>query len=121
MAVKHQGGDGREPTVLEIAAEAVDGDRNVNYGDPIQNHATTWRLFELCLNRANKSRHWKKLTAEQRDALKTCMFNECQKLSRQSWDPSHKDGLADIAGYARNWEIVLDGVYYTPSQRGGES
>lgn len=92
-------------TVLEKAQEAVDGVRNVEYGAPGGNHSTTATMFRAFLRR-----RYGTISAVQFDMFDVCAFNICQKLSRLANSPDHIDSLVDIAGYARNWEMCLDGM-----------
>ena len=95
-----------QPTVLELAQKAVDGPRQQDYGNPLPNHALTQELFERWCERFGFGPEH--LSDAQIQAIKTCVFNICQKLSRLSNSPDHRDSLVDIAGYARNWEMCLD-------------
>lgn len=100
--------------VLELAAEAVDGPRQEKYGNPRDNHTATMQLFDILLGRfidgrwhaADLEEQW--ISSEDQQAIMTCIFNICQKLSRFAWSPEYKDHLVDIAGYVRNIEIILD-------------
>lgn len=93
--------------ILEKAAAAVDGDRQNDYGNPIDNHATTGKLVDVWMGRFLTSGGLYSLTTAQRLAVETIAFNIMQKLSRLANSPDHIDSLVDLAGYARNWEKVL--------------
>lgn len=82
-------------TVLEEAAQIVDGPRRETYGDPKENHARTAALWNAYLTSGPEF----VLTA--RDV---CMLNILQKISRDRHCPK-RDNLVDIAGYARNAEL----------------
>jgi hypothetical protein len=92
------------PTILDEAAEAVDGPRQADYGPPEENHARTAAL-------------WNAYLAAQPDisATDVCVLNILQKLSRGRHRMT-RDTLVDVAGYARNIEI-LQGVR-APSSSG---
>ncbi len=81
-------------TVLAEAQRIVDGPRRENYGDPKENHQRTADLWNAY------SRGKADLTP--RDV---CVMNILQKISRDAHSPQ-RDNLVDIAGYARNAEIV---------------
>jgi hypothetical protein len=93
-------------TILETAARIVDGKRQEDYGHPIENHGCTHDMYALWMARAMPA--LARMDPEAAGAIVVCAFNICQKLSRLANTPNHIDSLADIAGYARNWEMVLD-------------
>lgn len=84
-------------TILEEASRVVDGERNDSYGRPSQNHQRTADLWSAFLGR--------RITPDQ-----VCICNMLQKISRHanSWK---RDNLVDIAGYARNAEMVAADCY----------
>ena len=84
-------------TILEEASRVVDGERMESYGRPTENHQRTADLWSAYLGR--------RITADQ-----VCMLNLLQKISRHahSWK---RDNLVDIAGYARNAEMVAADTY----------
>ena len=79
-------------TILEEAAKAVDGPRNEDYGHPLDNHGRTAALWSAYLGIP--------ITPEQ-----VCFLNVLQKISR-GMNRITRDTLVDIAGYARNVEMV---------------
>ncbi|MFA6044177.1 MAG: DUF4406 domain-containing protein [Phycisphaerales bacterium] len=87
-------------TVLQEAQRVVDGDRGEAYGHPSVNHGCTAALVEAYLSRRYGSARF--------DALDVCMVNVLQKVSRLANTPGHRDSLVDIAGYARNAEMLTD-------------
>lgn len=87
--------------VLDVAKAAVTGARNDEYGHPAINHGCTAAMVEAYLQR-------KYGDAAKFDALDVCAFNVLQKISRLANTPTHIDSLVDIAGYAANWELVLE-------------
>lgn len=88
--------------VLEEAAAIVDGDRNAAYGDPAGNHGTTAAMWTAYLRRRG-------LLAPDAavDAHDVCLLNILQKCSRDAFD-RRRDSLVDIAGYARNAELIAE-------------
>lgn len=85
---------GRKATVLEEAANIVSGARNADYGDPRVNHARTAALWSAYLG----------VTITPRQV---CVLNILQKASRDA-HRAKRDNLVDIAGWARNAELVED-------------
>jgi hypothetical protein len=79
-------------TCLTRASEAVDGDRQRDYGHPRVNHGRTARLWSAYLGI--------EITPTQ-----VCVLNILQKISRLQ-NAYHHDGPTDIAGYARNIEMI---------------
>ena len=87
-------------SVLDEAARAVHGDRGRDYGHPSVNHAATAAMMKAYLQRRYGP-------TARFDALDTCAHNIVQKLSRLAHTHDHRDSLVDIAGYAANWEMIL--------------
>jgi hypothetical protein len=87
-------------TVLDEAARLTATDRNRDYGEPIDNHGTTAALWAAWLKR----RHGIEIPLTAEDV---CFLNALQKLSRLANKVTF-DGLVDVAGYARNVEMVVD-------------
>lgn len=86
--------------ILQEADQITSGDRNRQYGDPLDNHGTTAMLWSTWLYR----RHGflGTLTAED-----VCFLNILQKVSRGANGSAVKrDTITDIAGFARNIEMV---------------
>lgn len=78
--------------VLEAANQIVDGNRRNDYGTPLENHGRTARLWSAYLGKV--------LLPED-----VCMLNILQKISRGMNSITY-DTLVDIAGYARNIQII---------------
>ena len=95
----------RHSTILEKAQAAVDGPRQSDYGHPYDNHSLTGKLVSLWSKRVV----WPDdLDEAQRLGIQVCVFNILQKVSRLANTPTHLDSLVDIAGYSRNWEMILN-------------
>lgn len=92
-----------ESTILDEAARIVNGDRQDSYGHPMDNHACTAAFWSVYMFR----RSGEGSMEIDIDAYDVCIFNILQKISRLAND-RHRDGLIDIAGFARNAEIVQD-------------
>jgi hypothetical protein len=88
-------------TILTRAQDVVDGDRQDDYGHPKDNHSCTAALMEAYMRRK-----WD--DAPGFDATDVCIFNILQKISRLAHTPGHRDSLVDIAGWARNIEMLYD-------------
>ena len=77
-------------TVLDDASKAVVA-RGESYGTPAENHGRTAAM-------------WSAYLGAPVTAFDVCMLNIMQKVSRAKCDPSHRDNLVDVAGYAENAE-----------------
>lgn len=103
-------------TILDEAAEITSGQRQTHYGHPRDNHGCTAALWTAYLVRRAQARLREMqsrphddgcelehlLTLDGRDV---CMLNILQKASRDA-NLRVRDNLVDIAGYARNAEMV---------------
>lgn len=87
-----------DKSILQEAQHVVDGPRQAAYGDPKVNHGRTAEMWNAFLS--------KKLVAPltPRDV---CLMMVLLKCSREGHS-SKRDNLVDIAGWARNAEIVSD-------------
>lgn len=83
--------------ILQEADSIIHGQRNSDYGSPLENHSLTAELFGAYLSR-------KKGPITARDI---CWFNILQKCSRDVSKPL-RDNLVDTAGYAGNMEMIED-------------
>jgi nucleoside 2-deoxyribosyltransferase len=79
-------------TVFEEAERIVNGARRWNYGTPLLNHSRTAAMWSAYLG----------IPVNARDV---CILNILQKCSRDRNAPI-RDNEVDIAGYARNMELV---------------
>lgn len=91
--------------ILQEADKIIHGDRNEDYGTPLDNHGTTaalWNAYLAALQRRGK---------HALDAEDVCWLNVLQKISREATTGAHKrDTAVDVAGYAGNVEMVRDEV-----------
>lgn len=90
------GGD----SILEEAQRVVDGPRQQDYGTPVENHQRTADLWTAYL-------HGKYGIPFEVSAEDVCFLNILQKVSR-GINGLTRDTLVDIAGYARNIELIQD-------------
>lgn len=95
-------------SILDQAKAAVDGPRALDYGRPERNHGTTGAMFGVWLRRRQEAIQREGEMHPHEDAIRVCAFNICQKLSRLANSPDHLDSLVDTAGYARNWQMILE-------------
>lgn len=86
-------------TILDEAARVTSTERNEHYGAPAENHGCTAELISGYLTR----KYGHRITL---DADDVCVMNILQKVSRLAHTPRHRDSLVDIAGYARNVEML---------------
>lgn len=88
--------------VLEEAGRLVNGDRNVDYGDPISDFRTTAAMWSAYLSRRLGS----PVSLEPHDVA---ALMACVKISRISWVPEKSDNWVDLAGYAAcGWDCVAE-------------
>lgn len=90
---------------LETAASVVDGPRNLDYGEPEDNHRACARLWNAYILE-------KAIAAGGQIALSAadvCYMMVLLKVSRQIHGNTTRDTCVDIAGYARNVEILTFG------------
>ena len=80
--------------ILDEAADAVEGDRNVQYGDPRQDFSRTAGMWAAYLGVP---------IAPHDVAAMMAML----KLSRIRWSPGKRDSWVDLAGYAAcGWDCA---------------
>lgn len=91
--------EGRAPSLLHRADTLINGDRQQDYGDKLQNFAQTAMLWTAVL--APKLQKEQVITA---DDVALCMIGI--KMARLSKTPNHKDSILDIAGYAGCMDIL---------------
>jgi hypothetical protein len=93
-------------SILKEAESLIYGDRNQQYGHPLDNHSTTAAFFNAYL--AALRRRGK----HELDAEDVCWLNVLQKVSREATTGARKrDTAVDVAGYAGNVEMVRDERY----------
>lgn len=106
--------------LLEKAADLVEGDRNVQYGDPIddfQRTANYWNIHILGVLKREMETEGIKFSDETDDILlilerllkpqDVAILMSLLKISRLSWSPEKEDHWADLAGYAAcGWDCV---------------
>jgi hypothetical protein len=89
--------------ILQEADKIIHGDRNEQYGTPLDNHGTTaafWNTYLAALRRRGKV---------DLDAEDVCWLNVLQKISREATTGAQKrDTAVDVAGYAGNVEMVRE-------------
>jgi hypothetical protein len=97
ILANYEGREGAGPwnqeTILDEAARIVDGPRQHDYGSPVLNHGRTAAMWSVLFGVP--------ITAEQ-----VCWANILQKAAR-CMNTNTRDGLVDVAGYARNLELIM--------------
>jgi hypothetical protein len=86
--------ESNDEDILETAKRITTYDRNKDYGHPLENHGHTAEFWSTYLG----------IHVSVEDV---CMMNILQKISRGMAVLTH-DTLVDIAGYARNVEMIRD-------------
>lgn len=82
-------------TILDTATVATTTTRNSDYGHPLDNHSVTAGLWGVYLG--------VEISPED-----VCLLNILQKVSRTVSGHITEDTLVDIAGYARNIEMMKE-------------
>lgn len=90
-------------TILEEAAELTSGARQEVYGHPAENYDALAAVWTVLLQRSDVLKASRVLTAEDVQVLLIAM-----KVVRLAKDPTHRDTIVDVAGYARTLEMTLD-------------
>jgi len=90
-------------TILEDADDVTTNGRRSSYGHPLDNHGCTARLWAAYIER----RFGKHLDIT---SLDVCYLMVLLKISRLANEPTQRDSLVDIAGYARNAEMILEEI-----------
>lgn len=96
-------------TVLDEAAAITSGARRSHYGHPQDNHGCTAALYTAYLRRRGLLAPDGKYSmgGPEVDAHDVCILNMLQKISRDA-NLRTRDNLVDIAGYARNAEMLTE-------------
>jgi hypothetical protein len=88
--------------ILQEAIGLINGDRQNQYGDPIDDFSTTASLWQTYLERIFDSRGGLVIHPHDVAVLMVLL-----KVSRLSWSPDKRDHWADIAGYTGcGWDCV---------------
>jgi hypothetical protein len=90
-------------TILDKAADVTKNARQSAYGHPLDNHGCTADMWAAYVA--------KRFGVDlQLTALDVCYMMILLKVSRLAHDPTHEDNWVDIAGYARNAEVIYDEI-----------
>ena len=90
-------------TILDDADDVTRNARQSAYGHPLDNHGCTAQLWTAYIERRFGAR-------VPMTSLDVCYLMMLVKISRLANDPTHRDSLVDMAGYARNAEMILDEI-----------
>lgn len=94
----HERGD-----ILKETAAIIDGERNVDYGEPFDDFTTTAQFWSTYINRITIRRG--QISIEPHDVAAMMML---LKVARLTWTPNVKDHWKDAIGYgACGWECVV--------------
>lgn len=89
--------------ILREADRLIHGDRNKQYGHPLDNHTTTAEFWNIYLKTVSDRG---KVFLDTEDV---CFLNILQKISREATTGARKrDTITDIAGYAGNIEMCRE-------------
>ena len=90
--------------LLTDSASIIDGDRNTQYGDPIDDFSLTAKMWESYLRRIMVTRKTEEVYIDPHDVAVMMLL---VKVSRLTQSPEKYDHWMDIAGYAGcGWECV---------------
>ena len=96
--------DNKRTKVLQDADSLINGDRNIEYGDPNDDFRKTAMMWDVYLKSVFEQRPH--LTSWDVAAM-MCML----KLSRIAWSPERRDNWVDLAGYAAcGWDCVESNI-----------
>lgn len=89
-------------SILKETAEIIDGERNVDYGEPYDDFTTTAAFWQTYIERIINRRG--SLILEAHDVAAMMML---LKTARLTWTADNKDHWQDAIGYAAcGWECV---------------
>jgi hypothetical protein len=77
--------------MLRTVERLVSSNRNLDYGEPVENMARTAEMLAAYLG---------KRTGRELEATDVAAFGIILKLGRLAENPTHKDSWQDVAGYA---------------------
>lgn len=93
------------PTILDTAKALVYGMKNADYGHPSNNFQNIADLWNAYLNICQRERDNSEDTIT---VIDVAIFNVLQKIARLATNPTHRDTIIDIAGYAGTIERIVD-------------
>jgi hypothetical protein len=89
--------------ILTDAVGLINGDRNNDYGDPVDDFSTTADLWHTYIERTMRARGGLELRAHDVAVMMMLL-----KIARISWTPTKEDHWVDIAGYdGCGWDCVV--------------
>lgn len=91
----------QEVPMLIRAEKLINGQRQKDYGDKLQNFAQIAMLFQGVL--ATKLAPTERITAED-----VALLMMQVKIARLAKSPDHRDSILDVAGYAGCYDKILD-------------
>jgi hypothetical protein len=97
--------------ILRKAESLVNGDRNVQYGDPRSDFRRTATLWEAYLNGVHERHMHVGMPSDVifLDEHDVAVLMILLKVSRIAWSPEKEDSWADLAGYAAcGWDVAAD-------------
>lgn len=92
-------------TILEEAANLVDGEREATYGHPLSDFTHVSNAAHALGVRPSLG------------PLNHALYMILVKVQRLVQTPDHHDSLVDIAGYARTYEKCLEAMGYDDTHR----
>jgi hypothetical protein len=93
--------------ILEQAQNTVYGNRDIEYGHPIDNFRNIAALWQPYLIMAMNR---EKTGSPFLNATDVACLNILQKVARLSQNQKHRDSIVDVAGYAATIERIIDKI-----------
>lgn len=87
-------------SILQTADRIIHGDRQSDYGHPVENHGRTATLWVTYI----EGKYGISVPLDPEDV---CFMNVLQKIGREMHRKT-RDGIVDIAGYAGNVEMIRE-------------
>lgn len=103
----------KEPTILDIAGQLVEGERNKTYKHPNENFrniANMWNSYFLAVggrDATTQRDYLNDIDVTKINEFDVSMLMVLMKVARLATNNTHRDSLIDIAGYARCAERIL--------------
>ncbi len=96
-----------EATILDEAKDIIYGARARDYGHPSKNFQNIADLWNGYLSVIHRERHKQGAPITSLTNVDIACLNILQKVARLASNPTHRDSMVDIAGYAGTIERII--------------